>query len=277
MEKDEIEQAVDKPLRRNKSSVPSVEKAFDVIELLADQPNGLTMNEIIDRLDRTMGEVYRIVIYLCERGYLEQDVGTNRYGLTLRLFELSHRYEPTERLLVRAVPMLERIAALTDQSCHLGILNRTNVLILASVKSPRPAGYSVRTGSMFPVQQTSTGSIILAFSEEPVQKRFLARLQAPDREEAATRFAQIASRGYEDRPSQMVDGIRNLSAPVFDSRGIVAAITSGYIAQPNQLVSAEEALSKIRTTALELSRDLGFDVERSPYREALSSEPASNI
>ncbi len=258
----------DKPSRRNKSAVPSVEKALDVIELLSETPNGLTMNDIIERLDRTMGEVYRIVVYLTERGYLEQDETTSRYALTLQLFELSHRHDPTERLLSKAVPLLERISALTDQSCHLGVLNRMNVLILASVQSPRPAGYSVRTGAMFPMQQTSTGNIIMSFSPEAIQKRFLARLPAPDREAAAERLRTIADRGYEDRPSQIVEGVRNLSAPVFDSRGIVAAITSGYLSQSAQLVTPEAALTEIRQTALKLSISLGFSAERSEYAAA---------
>ncbi|WP_421724971.1 helix-turn-helix domain-containing protein [Bauldia sp.] len=84
--------------RKGKSAVPAVEKALDVLEVLADAPDGLTMNEIVERLGRTMGEIYRVVVYLAERGYLSQDPGTSRYALTLKLFELSHHHDPTEAL-----------------------------------------------------------------------------------------------------------------------------------------------------------------------------------
>ncbi len=63
-----------------KSEVPSVEKALDVLELLAEEPLGLTMNEIVLALDRTMGELYRILVYLSRRGYLVQDVASDRCG-----------------------------------------------------------------------------------------------------------------------------------------------------------------------------------------------------
>ncbi|MEQ8342585.1 MAG: IclR family transcriptional regulator [Marinovum algicola] len=257
--------------KKAKSSVPAVEKALDVLELLTDRSGGLTMNEIVDALGRTMGEIYRVVVYLTERGYLHQDPRTSRYALTLKLFELSHRHDPTERLIHAALPLLERIAARTSQSCHLGVLNRDNVLVLTSVQSPLPAGYAVRTGALFPVSQTSSGHVILAFSPEDVQDRHIARQPEDQRAALARRLARIRHNGFEDTPSTMITGVRNLCVPVFDTRGVTAAITSGFIGQVGDAPSAEDALATIRLTALELSRSLGFLPDASPFGAALTS------
>lgn len=243
---------------KQKSSVPSVQKAFDILELLAGAEDGLTMNEMVEALDRTMGELYRIVIYLTERGYLSQNPDSGRYSLTLKLFELSHRHDPTERLIRRAQPILERIAARTDQSCHLGVLNRNNVLVLTSVQSPRPAGYAVRTGALFPVDRTSSGHVILAYSSQDQQRRYLSRRGKEKRDSVEARFVKIRSQGFEDTPSTLINGVRNLCAPVFDSRGIAAAITCGFISQVDQSRSAEEVLSILRESAVELSESLGY-------------------
>ncbi|MEM7046868.1 MAG: IclR family transcriptional regulator [Pseudomonadota bacterium] len=256
--------------KKSKSSVPAAEKAFDILELAAESPQGLTMNEIVDALGRTMGEIYRVVVYLAERGYLHHDAVTNRYSLTLKLFELSHRYDPTDRLIRLALPILERIAARTQQSCHLGVLSRTNVLVLASVHSPLPAGYSVRTGALFPVKQTSSGHVILAFSPDDVQIRSVNRFAKGEREKLRKRFAQIRADGFEDTPSKMIHGVRNLCVPVFDMRGVVAAITCGFIGQQDMTVTAEEALTIIRISALELSRELGFRLDSSSFGDVLS-------
>jgi DNA-binding IclR family transcriptional regulator len=242
---------------RKKSAVPSVSKALDVLELLAEARPGLTMNEIVAALNRTMGEIYRIVVYLSTRGYIEQDENTGRYALTLRLFELSHKYDPTERLISNGVPLLERIAARTEQSCHLGVKNRNSILILASVHSPRPAGYSVRTGAVFDLANTSTGNVITAYSPESEQKRYLNKLDKSERDSAVERLAHIRERGYEDRMSALVKGVRNLSVPIFDNRGIVAAITSGYIEQVDARFTPEDTLNEIISAAQELSKSLG--------------------
>ncbi len=256
--------------KKGKSSVPAVEKALDVLELLAESPDGLTMNEIVDALGRTMGEIYRVVVYLNDREYLSQDANTGRYALTLRMFELSHRHDPTERLIQASLPILERVAAQTNQSCHLGVLNRANVLVINSVHSPLPAGYSVRTGALFPVEQTSSGHVILAFSSEETQDRYIARM--PQDTHAATRaqFERIRQTGFEDTSSKMIQGVRNLCVPVFDARGIVAAITSGFIGQMGASISAEDTLDVLRRSSLELSQSLGFRPTESPFSQALT-------
>lgn len=261
--------------KKTKTAVPAVEKALDVLELLAGTPDGLTMNEIVDALGRTMGELYRVVVYLSDRGYLQQSPDTSRYALTLKLFELSHTHDPTERLIRAGLPLLERIAARTRQSCHLGVLNRTNVLVLASVQSPLPAGYSVRTGALFPVEQTSSGHVILAFSSPDVQSRYLARKPEADRPRLAARLELIRLTGFEDTPSTMIHGVRNLCVPVFDTRGVAAAITSGFIKQNDAPATADETLTAIRISALELSRALGSRIDASPFEAALSPQRAS--
>lgn len=243
---------------RKKASVPAVEKALDIIEELSNHRDGLTMNELVETLGRTMGEIYRVVLYLVERDYVVQDASTSRYSLTPRLFELAHRHPVTERLLNEAVPVLERIAALTEQSCHLGVLNRANILVLASVQSPRPAGYSVRTGAVFPAITTSTGMVILANSGSDAQKRFVARAPVDQRDTIRSRLSTIIEKGYDDSPSQIVQGVRNLSAPVCDNRGVVCAITCGLITQVDMPTSAEETLEIILDNAKRLSRALGW-------------------
>ncbi|MEV8467520.1 IclR family transcriptional regulator [Fluviibacterium sp. DFM31] len=245
------------PDTKEKSAVPAVEKALDVLEVLADSAQGMTMNEIVETLGRTMGELYRVVVYLADRGYVEQNPDTGRYALTMRLFELSHRHEPTERLVRNAIPLLERIADRTEQSCHLGIVNRSNVLVLASVRSPRPASYSVRTGAIFPAIKTSTGNVILAFSGKDTQRRYIGRLSPEDRAGLKERFDVIFRKGYEDWPSEIVEGVQNLCVPVFDKLGVVAALTIGFIDQSNPPMTPEEALTELRVAGDELTQSLG--------------------
>ena len=68
----------------------------------------------------------------------------------------------------------------------------------------------------------------------------------------------------------MISGVRNLSVPVFDSSGVCAMITSGYIDQTDPAATADAALSVIRPAAVELSKSLGFHLDRSPLEGALT-------
>ncbi len=249
--------AVKPGAERRNSNVPSVEKALDVLELLADSQNGLTLQEMTAALDRTMGELYRIVVYLAERDYIVRDNGSDRYTLTVRLFELANRQNPTNRLIKKTLPYLERIAFRTDQSCHLAILHSSSVLVLASEPSPRHAGYSVRTGAVIPTKNTSSGLVILAHMPDSARSRFLSGYTSLEREQFASRIEQIRTLGYEERDSSLVHGVKNISVPIFDQSGVVAALTMGYVGQVDQRTSPEGARSEMLDAASAISAELG--------------------
>src|SRR5207302_8512968 len=72
-------------------AAPALDKGLDVIELLARETDGLTLNEIARVLGRTSSELFRMVNALCRRGYIgKQD---DRYVLTLKMFELAQRHK----------------------------------------------------------------------------------------------------------------------------------------------------------------------------------------
>src|SRR5512138_873419 len=82
-------------------AVPALDKGLDVIELLAREADGLSLNEIARALGRTSSELFRMVNGLARRGYIEQRDG-ERYVLTLKLFELAHRHKPIKSLTAAA-------------------------------------------------------------------------------------------------------------------------------------------------------------------------------
>ncbi|GAL27263.1 transcriptional regulator IclR family [Vibrio variabilis] len=182
----------DESAKTSKPAVPSVEKALDVIEYLSETKDGATMKELIQGLDRTMGELYRIVVYLTEKEYLTLDTDTGRYSLTLKLFELSHRHDPVKQLISHAVPLMQRFSAMTEQSCHLGVLSGDNLLVLASESSPRAMGYSVRTGALFHMTDASSASVIVAHSDDDLKEEYLGHFSAgKNRKEAQPDWSSL--------------------------------------------------------------------------------------
>jgi DNA-binding IclR family transcriptional regulator len=145
-------------------STPALEKGLDVIELLAHQPAGLTKSQIARELDRTVSEIFRMLVCLEGRGYISQVHG-DQYELTLKLFKLVQDYPPTERLIVDALPVMRRFTAQTMQSCHLGVIEGGRVVILAQVNAPTSVGFYVKLGSSVDIMDASTGYVILAHQD----------------------------------------------------------------------------------------------------------------
>ena len=61
----------------------------------------------VDDLRRSVSEIYRMLAVLVARGYVMLDEESERYSLTLRMFELSHRHPPTNRLTAVAGQVME--------------------------------------------------------------------------------------------------------------------------------------------------------------------------
>ena len=88
----------------DRSTVKSADRAFDIIELLASHPEGLSLADLGKTLGRTTAEIFRMVVTLEARGYL---LGRgDRYTLSLLLFQLAHRHQPVRSLVTTALPLM---------------------------------------------------------------------------------------------------------------------------------------------------------------------------
>ena len=84
-------------IRRESYSAPALDKGLDIIELLSNEPEGLILSDIALKLNRSVSEIFRMLAVLERRAYISLDPATDRYALTLKLFDVSHRYLPVRR------------------------------------------------------------------------------------------------------------------------------------------------------------------------------------
>ncbi len=235
-------------------SAPAVDKAFEIIDLVAGEIAGLSVTEMATRLDRSTSQIYRIVVSLHRLGLLRRNEQTDRYELTLKLFEMATRHPPLQKLIYHATPILERLTEDTDHSCHLATVTGTSLVILAQADSPMPMHYTVKIGSRFPAMETSSGVVIAAYSAANRQDMLLAEFSDAERTQFAERFEAIRAKGYERRGSDVTAGVINLSKPVFDAAGHpLAAITVPFLPQRRMRMEASAVLEKVVTAADELT------------------------
>src|SRR6476620_3635519 len=95
--------------------VPALEKGLDVLECLAAQGVPLTQAQIARAIGRGANELSRMLTTLERRSYHQRDPLTCAYGLTRRLFELSHTHSPRQGLLrAAAAPMCALTQAIRE-------------------------------------------------------------------------------------------------------------------------------------------------------------------
>jgi DNA-binding IclR family transcriptional regulator len=252
----------DAPARRV-YPVPAAEKVLDILEFMADRADGLTATEIANQMGRSVHEIYRVLLLLESRGYLYQRAGSDGYRLTLKLFDLAHRLPSVRRLSDSALEEMQDLCPRTLQSCHLGVLNGHELLIVLQVDSPLPMRYSVVLGAKFDFAETSAGTVLFAHLAAAQQDRMLARMATEGRPEAEVaqiraRAEAIRAAGYEMRESLAVTGVTNIAAPIFDHQGkAVAAITVPYVPQRAATVPMEAVRDMALAAARRISANLG--------------------
>ena len=242
-------------------ATPALDKGLDILELLAHQPAGLTKSQMARELDRTVSEIFRMLLCLERRGYIAQ-LSDERYSLTLKLFKLVQEHPPTERLIVDSLPVMHRLAHETMQSCHLGVLEGGHIAILAQVNAPSNIGFYVKLGSTVDIMDAASGYVILAHQDLEQRERTLAewgretgRKQPRDLD---VHLARIRKAGYEKRASYLVKGIVNVSFPIFDDRGsAVGALTVPYIQYNGPEISAGNVIDALHQSATEITIALG--------------------
>jgi DNA-binding IclR family transcriptional regulator len=243
-------------------SVPAVEKALDVLEFMANQSDGMTVTALAGALGRSVHELYRVILVLEARGYLYRRSGSDRYRLSLKLFELAHQTPSVRQLTDSALPIMQALAPKAQQSCHLAVLSGHEALIVLQIDSPLPMRYSVMLGAKFDFAETSSGVVIYAYSPQHVRDQLDAWLQADRRLPAeiarvAARSASIAKAGFEVQKSLAVEGVTNISVPVFDHLShVVAALTVPYIPQR----AATVPLQRVRDLTIEAGRAISINL-----------------
>lgn len=204
-------------------AAPALEKGLDILELLADQPGGLSQSEIAEAVGRSVGQIFRVLATLERRGYVARDRQSGLYTFSMKVFDLAHRHPPLRGLIAIATGPMRELAEAVRQSCNLSVLDTGRVRVIAQVESPADFGYRVRVGALFDVESTATG-LVLTAGEAVV------------------------------RPDALQAGITDVVVPVTDGARTVAALTVPYVATTFSAVPADEVIAAATSTASEISR-----------------------
>ena len=74
---------------RVRGPATSIDKALEVCEVLSGVPRGMSLSELARSVRQPAPTVHRLLRVLKERGYVRQDDETQKYGLTLKMLDLS--------------------------------------------------------------------------------------------------------------------------------------------------------------------------------------------
>ncbi len=161
------------PARRK---IRSVERALSLLELLAEAPDGVRLNNISKALNLNVSTCHHLLSTMMERGYVAQSGKGRVYFLGNKFLELSWSHMRQFNLADFAMADLRDLNKRTGETIHLAVLQGDELVTIAMLDS----SHAVRVvsgpgGKADAVHATATGKAILAWLLEPETDRIIAR------------------------------------------------------------------------------------------------------
>lgn len=151
--------------------VQSVDRSLSILEVLSDYEEGLGITDISERVSLHKSTVHRLLSTLIFKGYVEQNEQTNKYRLTLKLFELGNKKVEKMNIITVSKKYLEALMEETNEVVHLVIREGSEVIYVAKVESKNTIRMYSSIGKRNPVYCTAVGKSMLSYmSEEDVKK-----------------------------------------------------------------------------------------------------------
>ena len=250
--------------RKTTYSAPALENAFDILEELARAPFGLTVSEMSQRLGRSIGGLFRIMMVMERRGWLARDPDSDRFSVTPMVLELAYHATPAQELTRAAPPVMDKLSRESGQSCHLVVPAGSRGLVVLREAAPGSTSFALRLGAEVDLLTSCSGHVLLAFAGDGPRETMLqeiGEIGPKARRELMTMVERVRRQGHEAAPSARIRGVTDVSFPVFGlDGGVVAALTSPFLKHINgsQRVDLDRMRTLLRAAAGQISQALGW-------------------
>ena len=245
-------------------SVPALDKGLDILELLSQAPGPLTIVDLATQLNRTRNEIFRMLDGLQRRTYITRDPVSGSYSLTLKLYELAHTHSPVDQLLRAAYGPMRVLADTIHESCHLSVLSRDMLVVIAATESPEPVRLSVEVGYRVLPLRTVSGIVLVASMQEQERERFLqadatyAAMKPAQRTALQKVIAATSKNRHHMAPSSRRTGLDCSGLIGNPAVGVTAALGVPFIPGGRNEGMERKLIPTIQAVADEITSALGL-------------------
>ncbi|ADK80050.1 DNA-binding transcriptional regulator KdgR [Sediminispirochaeta smaragdinae] len=254
--------------QENSTSVTSVIRVFGILEELAKERE-LGLSDLAKRMYMSKSTIFRFLQTMKELDYVSQDPVTERYSLTVKLFQIGLMTLDLHDLNKIANKHMIKLAHRTCETVHLAILDAESrsIIYVHKVDAEYSLSLLSRIGKKAPLHCTALGKVLMAYSDEDTLREVLRGLSYREytpktinnEADYLKELEKVRNQGYGEDLCEHEENICCLAAPIRDRFGNVVAGMS--ITWPEFRFSEDEKdtyLEWIMETANAISKDLGY-------------------
>lgn len=268
-----------------RAGIQSVQSAVRVVEEMAALGEAIGVTDLANRIHMPKVRVFRYLRTLQALGYVEQDPRTEKYSLTLRLFQIGQAVADATVLLREAKAVLVRLCQQTQLTSVLSQPEPRGSRVLEISRSPS-APDVLRPGALFDFHASAQGRACLAFGPSALwlaARETELRQWTPetvvDVDTIELELRAARDRGWAASSGQTVEGVNAVAAPIYAAEGVLVA-TINVVGPKEDLAVPPPAgiLQPLLDAAAELSERLGHSRTLAEQTKAAPpAEPGSGI
>ncbi len=259
-----------------------VVRSLSILKVLAQRQSGMGLQDLAHELDLPTSTVHRLTAVLMDEGFLVRVPGTKHFLLG-----------PEVRTLVTGIssyyirtiaePHMRSLNRETGENVFLAELVGDDVVCFDFLPGTRQLRLYVNVGTVIPLHAAASSRVLLAHlppasARELLESRPLERMQPntmTEPDQVMEHLDLVRERGYDVCDDEMESRVFAAAAPIVDRTGVVKASIAALTPEDENpdLAHRDHLISAVRTSAREISRDLGWEPEAAPPGERVLSEP----
>jgi len=250
------------------SNVQSLERALTILNKLSEYPDGIQIARLSEQVGLTKSTTHRLLATLVSMNYVVKDEETDKYKLGLQILFLSRNLLNNTNIVGIARPYLEQLCQEVNETIHLCIEDRGEVVYIDKIESNQTIRMYSRIGSRAPMYCTAVGKVLLADKSEHELEDLISKMSftpktpttITTKEALMKEIEQVKALGYALDNAENEPLLRCIASPIYNHTGKI--IASFSISGPNNRVTMdiinESLIEKVRHYTRAISRNLGY-------------------
>ncbi|MDG6895721.1 DNA-binding transcriptional regulator KdgR [Volucribacter amazonae] len=247
-------------------NVAAVLKVFNILDILAEQKE-IGITDLATKLMMSKSTTYRFLQTMKNLGFVQQTDDTEKYGLTLKLFELGSKALEYTDLIELAHQAMNQIAKQTNETLHLGTLDGQEIIYLHKIDSNYNLRMYSRIGRRNPAYSTAIGKILLSqYSNQEVADKLKGVEFIPHTAHTLTNMTQLQQeleqvrlQHYAMDNEEQEQGLKCIAVPIYDRFGsIIAGISISLPTVRFDQAQLSDLVKQLHQAGKTVSQQLGY-------------------
>lgn len=257
---------VNADLDKQPDSVSSVLKVFGILQALGEERE-IGITELSQRIMMSKSTVYRFLQTMKSLGYVAQEGESEKYSLTLKLFELGAKALQNVDLIRSADIEMRELSRFTKETIHLGALDEDSIVYIHKIDSLYNLRMYSRIGRRNPLYSTAIGKVLLAWRDQNDVEEILSVVEfiaqtsrtILSTAELLPALAQVREQGFGEDQQEQEEGLRCIAVPIFDRFGVViAGLSISFPTIRFDENSKSEYVARLHEAARNISAQMGY-------------------